>query len=162
MAAFAKILQANPTQLLARRARLASQIETAVRKDTPPNEKRAELLQLREVLLGIIATEKKINDDAVAQALKAARMGLELRKLVINYDKLSLDDLLEGISFAFSSVGTITGRDLSNLQSKTDGIVAELTATPELKALVDAALERAGQEATAVISGDAEQAPACG
>lgn len=146
MAAFAKTIQRNPARFVIERAFIAEDLES-VRNNTilTPAQKRVDLLRLRDRLLRVVANEKQVTDQVVAQALKATKLGLELRKLLAAYDTLSIDDLMGGLAFAFQAAGTITGRDLSGLQAKTDGVIAELTATPELKTLFNSALASAGK-----------------
>lgn len=150
MAALAKSLQAHPARFVVERGFLAADIES-VRDDTALTvaQRRTELLRLRERLMAIVAREERVTADAVSQCLKTAKLGLELRKLLAAYDTLTLDDLMAGLAVAFRAAGMITGRDLSGLQARTDGVISELTATPALKALFDAALDEAGASLSA-------------
>lgn len=145
MAAFAKTLQANPAVFIAERAALAADLEQA-RDDArlTADQRRAALLRLRQRLLDVAAAEQRITAETTVQCLKAARLGLALRKLLAAYDTLTSGDLMEGLAVAFQVAGSVSGRDLSGLQARTDGVVAELTATPELKALFDTALGEVG------------------
>lgn len=145
MAAFARTLQDHPAMFVAERAALAADIERV--RDDPrlaAAQRRSELLRLRQNLIDLAAAEQRMTAETTAQCLKAARLGLELRKLLAAYDTLTADDLSAGLAVAFQVAGTVSGRDLSGLRAKTDGVVAELTATPELKALLDAALAAVG------------------
>lgn len=145
MAAFARTLQDHPAMFVAERAALAADIERA--RDDPrlaAGQRRSELLRLRQKLVDLAAAEQRMTAETTAQCLKAARLGLELRRLLADYDTLTADDLAEGLAVAFQVAGTVSGRDLSGLRAKTDGVIAELTATPELKALLDAALAEVG------------------
>lgn len=142
MAAIAKTLQENPAVFVVERGFLAADLE-AVRDSATlsADQKRTQLLALRDRLLAIVSREEQVTNDAVVQALKTARLGVELRKLLAAYDTLTLDDLMDGLQVAFQATSTITGRDLSSLESKTDDVIAELKATPGVEPLINAALE---------------------
>jgi hypothetical protein len=76
----------------------------------------------------------------VEQALKAATLGMELRKLLVNYGKLSMDDIAEGLSIAFKLVAGIPGLDLSGLKAETDGLIRQINDDEQLRGLFDTAL----------------------
>ena len=154
MAAFARTIQAHPAVFIAERAALAADIESARdNAQMSPTQRRAALLQLRERLLNVAEAERRMTAETAAQCLKAASLGLELRKLLAVYDSLAIDDLMAGLATAFQVAGTVTGRDFGGLQARTESVIAEFTATPELKALFDDALKRAGAGAAAVAAG---------
>ncbi len=154
MAAFARTVQTHPAVFIAERANLAADIESA-RDNTQlsPAQKRTALLQLRERLVNVAAAEQRMTAETAAQCLKAASLGLELRKLLAAYDSLTVDDLMEGLATAFQVAGTVSGRDFGGLESRTESVIAEFTATPELKALFDDALKRAGEGVVAAATG---------
>lgn len=154
MAAFAKTIQAHPAMFIAERANLAADIESARdNSQLSPAQKRAALLQLRERLVTLAAAEQRMTTETAAQCLKAASLGLELRKLLAAYDTLTIDDLMGGLATAFQVAGTVAGRDFGGLQTRTESVIAEFTATPELKALFDEALQRAGEGVSRAATG---------
>lgn len=143
MAAFAKSIQVHPARFLRERAAVAAELE--VIRDDPELSaaaKRTALLRTRQRLLDTLAAEAQITRETSAQCLEAARLGLELRKLLAVYDRLTFEDLTEGLATAFRVAGSITGSDFAELEARTDGVIAEIGSDPNMKALFDAALAR--------------------
>jgi len=98
------------------------------------------LLELERRLREISAAEKQITREAIEQALKAATLGTELRKLLANYENLSLDDIAEGLTIAFKLVAVIPGLDISELKAQTDGLIIDINKDEDLKTFFDIAL----------------------
>lgn len=140
MAAFARSIQEHPVEFIRERAAIAAEIEQV--RDTRPFTEATDLklLELVRRLREIAAAEERLTRDTVEQALKAATLGLELRKLLVNYDKLSLDDISEGLSIAFKLVAGIPGLDLSGLNAETNELIGEIKTDESLKGLFDTAL----------------------
>lgn len=67
---------------------------------------------------------------------------MSLRQLLVDYDKLSVDDIAEATAYAFRVAGTIPGLDVSGLQTRTDDLMDRIEADPVLKAFLDDALGR--------------------
>jgi hypothetical protein len=140
MAAFAKSIQDHPAEFIRERAAIAAEMEQ-VRTARPFTEVTdLKLLELERRLREIFAAEEQITHDTIEQALKAATLGIELRKLLVNYDKLSLDDIAEGLSIAFKLVAGIPGLDLSGLKAETDGLIRQINDDEQLRGLFDTAL----------------------
>jgi hypothetical protein len=140
MVAFARSIQEHPAEFIRERAAIAAALEQ-VRETRPFTEVTdLKLLELERRLREIAAAEEQITRDTIEQALKAATLGTELRKLLVNYDKLSLDDIAEGLSIAFKLVAGIPGLDLSGLNAETDELIGEIKKDESLKGLFDTAL----------------------
>jgi hypothetical protein len=140
MTAFARSIEDRPAEFIRERAAIAAEMEQ-VRKMRPFTEiTDLKLLELERRLREIAAAEEQITRDTVEQALKAAILGMELRKLLVNYGKLSMDDIAEGLSIAFKLVAGIPGLDLSGLKAETDGLIRQINDDAQLKGLFDTAL----------------------
>lgn len=143
LVAFAKITKANPVEFVRDRAAIAVALED-VRDNTTLDDatKREKVINLERRLRDIAASEEAMTREAIAQTLKAAELGQSLRTLLINYEKLTVDDISEALAQAFHLAGLIPGLDLSGLQTKVDLVVADINKDPEMKNLVEEALGR--------------------
>lgn len=140
MAAFARSIKDNPAEFIRERVAIAAEMER-VRETKPFTEiTDLKLLELERRLREIAAAEEQITRDTIEQALKAATLGTELRKLLVNYDKLSLDDIAEGLSIAFKLVAGIPGLDLSRLKAETDDLITKIKDDESLRKLFETAL----------------------
>jgi hypothetical protein len=140
LAAIARSIAKHPAEFIRERAAIAAELE-AVRETKPYNE--VTDLKLRELesrLRKVALTEEQITRETIEQSLKAARLGTELRVLLENYDRLTLDDVAQGLSTAFRLVGDIPGLDLSGLKERTEALVTEIQRDESLKDLFDKAL----------------------
>ncbi|MEO3430658.1 hypothetical protein AAFN88_17525 [Pelagibius sp. CAU 1746] len=145
MAAFADSISRNPAEFARERADIAVQLET-VRDDgtlTAP-QKRKELVRLRLRLVDVAADEKRVTEEAIAQCLQAARLGKELRLLLENFDKLSIDDLADGIAHAFDVASVLPGLDLSTLKGETEKLIGEIESDEQLKGFLNTAVGKIG------------------
>jgi len=126
MAAFAQSTKDNPAEFLRERSAIAAEIEKV--RDTKPFTEVTDLkfLEIERRLREIDAAEKQITRETIEQALKAATLGTELRNLLMNYSKLSIDDISEGLSVAFRLAGSIPGLDISELKARTDDLVKKV------------------------------------
>lgn len=142
MAAFAQSIEQKPAEFIRERAAIAAEMEQV--RDTKPYTEVTDLklLELERRLREIAGSEKQITRDTIEQALKAAMLGTELRKLLVNYDKLSMDDIAEGLSVAFKLAAGIPGLDLSGLEATTNDLIRQINEDDKLKGLFDAALSQ--------------------
>ena len=136
LAYFADAINQNPAQLLSRRSALIAELEK-IRKtigDTAaedvPMETRNKIAEWREKWLVLMAAENELTRKTSEQCLKAVTLGLEVRRLMITYNQVSLQDISEALSTAFSLAGAVTGEDFSNLQARTEWVVQEINADP--------------------------------
>ncbi len=140
MAAFAQSIKNKPAEFIRERAAIAVELER-VREAKPFTETTdLKLLELERRLRDVAAAERQMTRDTIEQALKAATLGTELRKLLVSYDKLSVDDIAEGLSIAFRLAAGIPGLDLSGLKAATDNLVTEIKGDQVLKTFFNTAL----------------------
>jgi hypothetical protein len=136
LAYFADAINKNPPQLLNRRSALIAELER-MRKaigDTDPEkvpmETRNRIGEWREKWLMLMAEEKELNRKTTEQCLKAVTIGLGVREQMVAYNQVSLEDISEALSKAFSLAGAITGEDFSALQTRTEWVVEEINNDP--------------------------------
>ena len=140
MVAFAQSIKDNPAEFIRERAAIAVGLER-VRDDRPFTDTTdLKLLDLERRLREVAAAEERMTRDTIEQAVKAATLGTQLRKLLIDYNKLSVNDIAEGLSIAFKLAAGIPGLDISGLKAATDHLVSEVKAEPDLKTFFDTAL----------------------
>ena len=140
MAAFASSIKDKPAEFIRERVAIAAEMEE-VRENKPFTEiTDLKLLELERRLREIAAAEGQITRETIVQALQAVRLGTDLRKLLVNYDKLSLDDIAEGLSIAFRLVAGIRGLDVSGLKAQTDELITNINKDEDLKTFFDIAL----------------------
>jgi hypothetical protein len=140
MAAFAASIRKNPAEFIRERAAIAAELEQ-VRDTTPHNETTdLKLLELERRLREVVANEEQITRDTIAQALKAVTLGVQLRALLEEYDKLSLNDIADGISTVFKVAGSVTGLNLSELKAELDDVITMIKKDGSLSELFETAL----------------------
>jgi hypothetical protein len=144
LAGFAHAAESNPAQLWRRRGAIAEELEF-VRDDTAmqASEKRVRYEAQYRLLQEIEAEEARLTRAVVEQCLKAVIVGKELRSLIIRYDRVSVEDIANGLSTALTLAGQVTGRDLSSLSNRTGEVLASIEADPDLEALLDTAIGEA-------------------
>ena len=144
LAGFARAAENNPAQLWRWRAAIAEEMDV-IREDSTiqDSEKRVRFEAQYRRLKEVEAEEARLTRAVMEQCLKAVIVGRELRSLIIRYDKLSVDDIANGLSTALSLAGQATGRDLSSLSNRTGEVVASINADPDLKVLLDTAIGEA-------------------
>ncbi len=130
---FAKSIQRNPPIFLQRRAALMAELQTIKDSGADEIDKRRELSAWRDRWLALGEEERAMEQKTAAQCLKAALIGKEIQNQILNYDKLSMNDITEGLAAVIGVAGAVTGRDLSHVQSQVDGVVAEIDKDPVWK-----------------------------
>ena len=140
MAAFAQTIHEHPAEFIRERSAIAAEMEHVRDEKTSDEIKNLKLLELERRLRNVLSIEQKMTRDTIEQALKAATLGQELRILLENYEKLSLDDISEGLSISFKLVGAISGLDLSELKGQTDNLISGIKSDPKLSAFFSTAL----------------------
>ena len=142
MAAFAQSIGDNPAEFVRDRADIAAELED-VRVDTTltTEQRHKELARLRQRLVDISAEEARVTSEAVSQCLRAAHLGMGLKKLLNDYDKLSVDDISDGLRKAFEIASIVPGLDIGSLKGDTQNIIGEIKADPQLEGFLNKALE---------------------
>lgn len=151
IAAFAKSIEGNPAEMTRERAGIAATLES-IRDDTAKSQDVKELLlaETYRRLEAIEIQERAVTKSVLEESLKAALIGKELRNLIAQYDQLSIDDIMEGISLALNVSGQVLGKDLSALNQKAGGVVADIKKDADLSALFDTALAEVNNARTNV------------
>ncbi|MBI2994122.1 MAG: hypothetical protein HYY48_08110 [Gammaproteobacteria bacterium] len=143
LVAFAQSIKASPPEFTRQRAELALDLETIKGDPKASDEvKRLRYLDVEKRLRSLGALEAQTTKEAIEQSVTAAKLGVELKKLLLAYDQLSLDDINEALTVAFKVAGHITGFDLSEAQAKADQVLGEIRADSDIKALFDNALQQ--------------------
>ena len=142
MSAFADIMTKAPVEFVGQRTALAARIEDVRMSGRTETQKRQALAQLRRELVELAAAETQMNEAVIAQCLKTATLGRQLRGLIQDYDKLSVDAIADGLQEAFAFANSLPGVDLQNLQGQTTELLDEINQDPELKTALDRALAR--------------------
>lgn len=136
MAAFGQSIMEHPAEFVRERAIIAAEWEVT-RDDADLSDalKRERILGIQRRFQGVVEAEALVTRAAWEQCLKAATVGMKLRKLLIDYDKLTADDIAEGLSAAFKSASLIPGLDLAGLEAATNSLVDMISKDADLKAL---------------------------
>jgi hypothetical protein len=131
MSAFAKHFSDNPVHLIQYEDALTVSIQKVRDDNTLTKEqKRDRLLALQDQWAQMRRDEESVNRETIEQCLKAAVLGVELRKRVNDYSKLSIDDLQNITAAAFRTAGSLTGKDLSSLTKEADSVFAKIQGDP--------------------------------
>ena len=148
LAAFAQSIKLVQAEFISERAQIAAEIRQV--RDTQPFTEASEhrLRDLHRRLKEINAAENQITRETYGQVLKAAETGVRLRQLLIDYDRLSVDDINDGLSQAFKLAAGIPGLDIPKLQAKTDELMGTVNNDENLKALFDTAFAEVHQART--------------
>lgn len=143
VSAFARVMAKAPVKFVRERADLAGRIEDVRDSNqTEEAQKRQALMALRQELVTLAAAEKELNEAVIAQCLKTATLGSQLRGLMQDYDKLSIDDIADGLEEAFALANAIPGLNLQELQDQTTEFLEAINKEPDLKKALDEALEK--------------------
>ena len=140
LAYFARTLSVQPPQLLQRRNVLLNELEAIRKNNGNASEKRQDILRWRDQWNGLIDEENRLTRITVEQCLKAATVGMEIRKQLVAYNRLSMQDITEALSRGIELGGALTGKDLTTLQVRTSEIIAAIESDPNWKAAAERAL----------------------
>ena len=133
LVSFANYIEEHPADFLRERASVAAQLERVRSQDTDDEVKTLKLKELERQLREIMASEKQITRETIEYLLKAATIGVELRKLLADYDNLTVDDIAEGLNLAFQLAGDIPGLNVTGLKTKTDSLIIQIKSDMELE-----------------------------
>jgi len=141
LVAFSSVLAEHPVTFISDRVTIVMELED-IRDDVSmdPTIRDMRLLDIENQLRDLVAAEVEMTSGAMAQALKAATVGMELRKILINYEHVSLNEIAQSLSVAFSLAGSISGMDFTELEAKTSTLINEINADPELKSFFELAI----------------------
>ena len=142
MSAFAHVVTRAPVKFVRERVDLAVRIEDVRNNTQTEEQKRRALRALHQELVKLAAAEKEMNAAVIAQCLKTATLGRQLRGLMQDYDKLSIDGIADGLKEAFAVANTISGLNLQELQGQATEFLDAINKEPDLKKALDEALAR--------------------
>ena len=141
LAYFASSIDKNPPKFLDRRSALIVVLKNIRYGEADKEEKRRQIGEWRDKWLGLTAEEKELKRKTTEQCLIAVTIGLEIRKQMLAYNKVSLDDLSEAFTRILFVAGALTGKDFSSLQEKSERIVSEIENDPVWQRAASIALE---------------------
>ena len=146
MAALAQSISEHPPKLLQYRSAIIDEIEN-VRVDgtLPAEQMRLRMIELKDKWIGVKVKESELQRSAVESCLKAAILGMEVRRLIDAYAKLSLDDLNFVISKLLEEAGSVSGRNLEELKAKSKEIFAKLENDPIWSDVSDSVLREVNE-----------------
>jgi hypothetical protein len=138
-----RVLHGDPVKDLAedKKRRLLAPYGLPPDRELTVADKRRSLALWRERWLTLIREEETLRRDTVAQCLKASIIGVQIQRQIVEYDKLSLEDISEALSLALSTAGALSGEDFSDLQVKTNDVINTINNDPAWSAAVKEALK---------------------
>jgi hypothetical protein len=83
-------------------------------------------VRLRDQVVALQDKENELRRSTIEQCLKAAAIGMELRKILQDYDRLSLDDLNFYINRAFQTASSLTGKDYGSTKAELNETIQRL------------------------------------
>jgi hypothetical protein len=150
MVAFSSSISRHPVRMLNRRGALAAELE-AIRRDDQLDQaqKRQAIAEWRDRWIVLTEEEDGLTRATVTQTLKAAKLGAQLRTQIVNYDKLSINDILEGAGLALRLAGEVSGKDLSSIRADAERLAAEAKSDPVWSRTADTVLREINQAVAA-------------
>lgn len=142
MLAMARVFESNPPMLIQRRAALIAEIERVRTSGLDTEAKLETLSGYLDRWESLVRSEQELGRAIIAQCLRAATIGKQLRRLADEYERLDLDTIASIAATTLDSAGTITGRDTAALQSRMASTLAAIEADPVWGELIDGALAR--------------------
>lgn len=104
-------------------------------------DRRAQVEAWRRRMRGI-EDEKSAAKEAALQLLaQSASLGFDIAVQLQNYDKLTVSDIAEALSFGVAFAQNLSGRDLASIQGRIDEIAAVIKSDAAWKTSVELALE---------------------
>jgi hypothetical protein len=143
IASFGKAVTDAPPQFLNRRNALLKRLQDL--RDGPDGEaqKKAALGAWLDEWRALLRQEADLQQRIVEQSTKASSIGLAVMKQIRAYDQLAASDIADAMGIAFSAAGTLTGKDLTALRSRADGVIEDIQSDPVWKSILDQALAEA-------------------
>lgn len=135
----------SPPMLLRQRGYFAGEINlirTAASNGTMPNsDVDRRLIEVHRGLRKMQDEEAALKRGIVEQCLKAAVIGMEVTRLIENYDKIDLNGIVAVIGNATSAAGELTGKDFSSLSLRAEVIRERIRNDPDFNRVVGNLLE---------------------
>lgn len=157
MANFAKIITAAPPEFLQSKNQVVEKIEdlrneyqtlssptapnevfsgietSSFATDTRQKEIETEIGELLGQWLQIKAEEQKLSEQVAKECLEAATIGQQVSVLIVDYDRLSINDIESVIFQAFDAASSISGLNFDSLKTKAKQISEFLNNDPFFK-----------------------------
>lgn len=140
MAYLAQAIQENPPLLLQHRSALLAELADIRTRRGSEVDKRRAISQWREDWTSLQTAENELMRGTAEQCLKAAAIGVKIRKQIQEYNQLSLSDISAGLTTAFSLASSITGNDFGKISAKASQVIAEIESDPAFKITAQAVL----------------------
>ena len=110
--------------------------EATLEKNDEFKKKLRENIARDIIALGI--RETKLKEEAIRQCLLAAERGTVVAKLIKDYDKLNVEDILNIVKSSLNYGIDITGnKNINDLLKKFEGVETEIRNDPYWKVLID-------------------------
>lgn len=127
-------LQKNPVQFSSRRTDLVVKLKEAQAIADPLEQNQAYMLAAQQIL-GLRAAERKANDNAIMQCLRAAETGKAVAELIDNFGKFTVADMLNVVKDGLDNLNAVTGGtnpDVKNLVTQYDAFVKNKIKTDDV------------------------------
>lgn len=138
MAFLAQEIGKNPPKFLQQRTALIDEL----RKIRASGTDEASAARWRDRWIALEENEVKLQRGVVAQLLKAATIGREVRDKIAAYDQLSVEEIGNGIAGALRLAETITGDDLSELRGRSQNLMSEINNDPVWNSVAQSGLAK--------------------
>ena len=115
-------------------------------KDRTDEQKRQLVAEWRDKWIAVQMEEEEYTRRAVEQCLKAATIGMTIKRQIDDYAKLSVQDIGEALDQGLVLAGSFSGRDLSSLQADTKNVIATIESDPAWSAVAKKVLEATNPE----------------
>ncbi len=142
MVAIAKAYQTSPIMLIGQRNDLLSQVGQVLSDSNLTKvQKEARLVILKAERDRILKEEDTLQRNLIESCVKAVAAGLEFQKMIQGYEKLQISDLQNTLLRAVGLIGSLTGKDYSNLLKDADVFFDKAKNDPYISTAVNKALE---------------------
>jgi len=141
MVAIAKHFSDNPPKLLLQRNNLMAQIRKIhADKKLDDSQKRAKYAPILARVDQLIAQELELQKEVVEASIKAAVLGVKVRKMAAEYGTISVESLQNMVLMAIKFQAGFTGNDMGALKGKVDNVFAQIESDEVYKTVVNTAL----------------------
>jgi len=156
MSAFAKSISDHPPIRLQYRSKIIADIEKVHEGNLSSDVKRSNYIRLKEEWENNKNYEQMLQHETVKKCLQAAQLGMEVRRLIDKYSKLSLEDLNYIVSAILDEAGNISGKDFGELKLKSNEVFEEIKQDPIWNNMAETVLSEINNEILASSSGSNE------
>lgn len=144
----------SPPKLIQYRSAILARVNKIQHTSDSEEVLRTQILKIKDDWQNVIKTENLLQKEVVEKCLKAATHGIELVKILEQYDKIDIQTIQDTFSIALDRAGQVTGRDYSELKAKSDNILNELKSDPAIATLINDTLSAISTPITGVENGE--------